>query len=56
MTARIIDGKALSRRLRVGLRERVAKLAEQGVTPGLAVICVGDNTASKLCRQQDQGV
>lgn len=48
MTARIIDGKALSKRLRVGFRERVGKLVEQGVSPGLAVICVGDNPASKV--------
>lgn len=48
MTAQIIDGKALSKRLRIGFRERVAKLVEQGVTPGLAVIIVGDNPASKV--------
>jgi len=48
MTAQIIDGKALSKRLRVGFRERVGKLVEQGVTPGLAVICIGDNPASKV--------
>lgn len=48
MTAQIIDGKALSKRLRVGFRERVGKLVEQGVSPGLAVICIGDNPASKV--------
>ncbi len=48
MTAQIIDGKALSQRLRVGFRERVAVLREHGVTPGLAVILVGDNPASKV--------
>jgi methylenetetrahydrofolate dehydrogenase (NADP+)/methenyltetrahydrofolate cyclohydrolase len=48
MTAQIIDGKALSKRLRVGFRERVGKLVEQGVLPGLAVICVGNNPASKV--------
>jgi methylenetetrahydrofolate dehydrogenase (NADP+)/methenyltetrahydrofolate cyclohydrolase len=48
MTAQIIDGKALSKKLRIGFRERVAKLVSQGVTPGLAVICVGDNPASKV--------
>jgi methylenetetrahydrofolate dehydrogenase (NADP+)/methenyltetrahydrofolate cyclohydrolase len=48
MAARIIDGKALSRQLRVGFRERVAKLKEQGVQPGLAVILVGDSAASKV--------
>jgi methylenetetrahydrofolate dehydrogenase (NADP+)/methenyltetrahydrofolate cyclohydrolase len=48
MTAQIIDGKALSKRLRVGFRERATKLIAQGVTPGLAVIIVGDNPASKV--------
>jgi len=48
MTAQIIDGKEISKRLRVGFRERVGKLIEQGVAPGLAVICVGDNPASKV--------
>jgi methylenetetrahydrofolate dehydrogenase (NADP+)/methenyltetrahydrofolate cyclohydrolase len=48
MTAQIIDGKALSKRLRIGFRQRVGKLVEQGVSPGLAVIVVGDNPASKV--------
>ncbi len=48
MTAQIIDGKALSKRLRIGFRDRVGKLVGQGVTPGLAVICIGDNPASKV--------
>ena len=48
MSARIIDGKALSKQLRVGFRERVARLKEQGVQPGLAVILVGDSAASKV--------
>lgn len=48
MTAQIIDGKALSQRLRVGFRERVAVLRERGIQPGLAVILVGENPASKV--------
>jgi methylenetetrahydrofolate dehydrogenase (NADP+) / methenyltetrahydrofolate cyclohydrolase len=48
MAAQIIDGKALSKRLREGFRLRVGKLVEQGVTPGLAVILVGDNPASRV--------
>ncbi len=48
MAARIIDGKALSRRLREEFRGRVGKLATQGVVPGLAVILVGDNPASRV--------
>jgi methylenetetrahydrofolate dehydrogenase (NADP+)/methenyltetrahydrofolate cyclohydrolase len=48
MTARIIDGKALSKQLRNGFRERVARLKAQGVQPGLAVILVGENPASQV--------
>jgi methylenetetrahydrofolate dehydrogenase (NADP+)/methenyltetrahydrofolate cyclohydrolase len=48
MTAQIIDGKALSKRLRVGFRERVDRLKERGVSPGLAVILVGENPASRV--------
>jgi len=48
MTAQIIDGKALSKHLRVGFRERVERLKERGVSPGLAVILVGDNPASRV--------
>jgi methylenetetrahydrofolate dehydrogenase (NADP+)/methenyltetrahydrofolate cyclohydrolase len=45
---RIIDGLALSRSIRVALRERAARLAARGVQPGLAMIIVGDNPASKV--------
>ena len=48
MTAKIIDGKALSLRLREAFRVRVRNLEKQGVTPGLAVILVGDNPASRV--------
>lgn len=48
MAAQIIDGKALSRRLREEYRRRVDKLLAQGITPGLAVILVGDNPASRV--------
>lgn len=48
MTAQIIDGKALSKQLRAGFRERVGQLAQHGVRPGLAVILVGDNPASRV--------
>ncbi|MBO7720815.1 MAG: bifunctional 5,10-methylenetetrahydrofolate dehydrogenase/5,10-methenyltetrahydrofolate cyclohydrolase [Kiritimatiellae bacterium] len=44
---KIIDGKALSARLRSEIAEGAAALkAEKGVTPGLAVILVGENPAS----------
>ena len=48
MAAHIIDGKALSKQLRVGFRERVQHLKARGVSPGLAVILVGDNPASRV--------
>lgn len=48
MAAQIIDGKALSKQLRAGYRDRVARLRDAGVQPGLAVILVGDSAASKV--------
>ncbi len=48
MTARLIDGNALSRQLRAGVARRAAALAARGITPGLAVILVGDDPASAV--------
>ncbi len=48
MTAHLIDGNALSRQLRTDVANRVAALKAKGVTPGLAVILVGENGASKV--------
>ncbi len=48
MTAQLIDGNALSRQLRAQVSERVAALKARGVTPGLAVVLVGDNPASQV--------
>ncbi len=48
MTAKTIDGNALSRHLRHEVAERAALLRERGVTPGLAVILVGENPASQV--------
>jgi methylenetetrahydrofolate dehydrogenase (NADP+) / methenyltetrahydrofolate cyclohydrolase len=45
---RIIDGIALSARLRSALAARVLALKARGVTPGLAVILVGDDPASAV--------
>ena len=42
----IIDGKQLAADIRVEVREEVERLGEHGVTPGLAVILVGDDPAS----------
>lgn len=47
MTARIIDGKAIAAAIRQKLAEEVRSLKEQNVEPGLAVILVGDNPASR---------
>jgi methylenetetrahydrofolate dehydrogenase (NADP+)/methenyltetrahydrofolate cyclohydrolase len=48
MTAQILDGNAIARHIRGQLRERVDALKARGVTPGLAVIVAGDNTASRV--------
>ncbi len=48
MTAQIIDGKAVSARLRVRLKEQVEELQAVGKTPGLAVVIVGDDPASRV--------
>jgi len=44
----LIDGKAVSAGVRDGLREQVAALRARGVTPGLAVVLVGENPASQV--------
>ena len=48
MTAQIIDGNALSKQLRSEVARRAAALRARGVTPGLAVILVGDSPASHV--------
>jgi methylenetetrahydrofolate dehydrogenase (NADP+)/methenyltetrahydrofolate cyclohydrolase len=48
MTARLIDGNALAERIRGEVAQRVAALRARGVTPGLAVILVGDDPASAV--------
>jgi methylenetetrahydrofolate dehydrogenase (NADP+)/methenyltetrahydrofolate cyclohydrolase len=48
MTARTIDGKAIAQQFREEFRVRVARLAASGVRPGLAVVIVGDDPASKV--------
>ena len=44
--ARIIDGKAIAAQIRAEIAAETAALKEQGITPGLAVILVGDDPAS----------
>ena len=47
MAANIIDGKQVAEAMRAEIRQEVLKLKQCGVTPGLGVILVGDNPASK---------
>jgi methylenetetrahydrofolate dehydrogenase (NADP+)/methenyltetrahydrofolate cyclohydrolase len=55
----LIDGRAIAEKVYVHLRREIAELKSKGVTPGLAVILVGDNPASrayvrskdKMCRE-----
>lgn len=47
MTAKIIDGKEIAQSVRNELRLEVEQLKQDDITPGLAVILVGDNQASK---------
>ncbi|APT17938.1 bifunctional 5,10-methylene-tetrahydrofolate dehydrogenase 5,10-methylene-tetrahydrofolate cyclohydrolase [Amylolactobacillus amylotrophicus DSM 20534] len=44
----LIDGKAIANELAVSLRQSVAELKRSGVQPKLAVILVGDNSASAI--------
>ena len=47
MTAQIIDGKEVAKSVRKALKARIAALKEQGITPGLAAVLVGDDPASQ---------
>ncbi len=47
MTAKIIDGKQVAADMRAELKAEAAKLAEDGIVPGLGVILVGEDPASK---------
>ncbi|KPN95448.1 bifunctional methylenetetrahydrofolate dehydrogenase/methenyltetrahydrofolate cyclohydrolase FolD [Lysinibacillus sp. ZYM-1] len=46
MSSAIINGKEIGQEIRNAVAERVIRLKEQGLTPGLAVVLVGDNQAS----------
>ncbi|KOP78312.1 5,10-methylene-tetrahydrofolate cyclohydrolase [Lysinibacillus sp. FJAT-14745] len=46
MSSAIINGKEIGQEIRNSVAERVTRLKEQGLTPGLAVVLVGDNQAS----------
>jgi methylenetetrahydrofolate dehydrogenase (NADP+)/methenyltetrahydrofolate cyclohydrolase len=55
----LINGRAIAEKVYVDLRSEIAQLKEKGVTPGLAVVLVGDDPASrayvrskdKMCRE-----
>jgi len=48
MTARIIDGKAIAADLRAAVKDEASRLAAtRGIVPGLAVVLLGDDAASK---------
>lgn len=47
MTAQIIDGRAVRDELLANLKKEIESLKEQGVQPGLAVVLVGDDPASR---------
>jgi len=48
MTARIIDGKALSDAIKADVAQRVETLKTRGIVPGLSVVLVGDDPASHV--------
>jgi methylenetetrahydrofolate dehydrogenase (NADP+)/methenyltetrahydrofolate cyclohydrolase len=57
--ANLIDGRVIAEKVYVDLRREIAELKPKGVTPGLAVILIGDDPASrayvrskdKMCRE-----
>lgn len=57
--ARLIEGRAVAEKVYRELRGQIAQLKSRGITPGLAVVLVGDNPASrayvrskdKMCRE-----
>ena len=56
MAAKLLDGKLMSGELRAQIALRVAALKERGVTPGLAVILVGEDPASQIyVRNKEKG-
>lgn len=59
MSSQLINGKEIGQQIRVSIKEEVQQLATKGITPGLAVILVGEDPAShtyvankeKACQQ-----
>jgi methylenetetrahydrofolate dehydrogenase (NADP+)/methenyltetrahydrofolate cyclohydrolase len=48
LPAELIDGRAIAKKVRADAAERARKLIAKGVTPGLAVVLVGDDPASAV--------
>jgi methylenetetrahydrofolate dehydrogenase (NADP+)/methenyltetrahydrofolate cyclohydrolase len=48
LPADLIDGRAIAQKVRADVAERAKKLLARGVTPGLAVVLVGDDPASAV--------
>jgi len=48
MAAQILDGKQVAAEVQEEVKQEAAQLKEQGITPGLAVVLVGDNPASQV--------
>lgn len=46
--ATIMDGKALSLKLKEQMKQRIEQLKQQGINPKLVVVLVGDNSASQV--------
>lgn len=46
--AKIIDGKSIAQQVRCEIKEETEKLIQAGVRPGLAVVIVGEDSASKV--------
>ena len=46
--AKIIDGKSIAQQIRCEIKEETKQLIQQGVRPGLAVVIVGEDSASKV--------
>ena len=51
--ASIIDGKAIAAEIRKEIAEEATALAARGTTPGLAVVLVGDDPASRPALKQE---
>jgi methylenetetrahydrofolate dehydrogenase (NADP+)/methenyltetrahydrofolate cyclohydrolase len=47
MAAKILDGKAIAQEIRAELKERVVELKKRGIVPGLGVLLVGEDPASR---------